>query len=53
VAVEGERVILTRSRTAVPKVKFATDRGLPVLSADTSAPVLTGAQVAEILADFP
>jgi hypothetical protein len=35
--------------------KLATDpvSGLPVLAAGKSAPVLTEAQVGEILADFP
>jgi AbrB family looped-hinge helix DNA binding protein len=55
VAVEGERVILTRSRAPSPKVKITTDplTGLPMLAASSAAPTLTGAQVAELLADFP
>jgi AbrB family looped-hinge helix DNA binding protein len=55
VSVEGERVILTRSRAPLPKVKITTDSltGLPLLAAGKAAPTLTGAQVAEILADFP
>jgi AbrB family looped-hinge helix DNA binding protein len=55
VVVEGERVILSRSPLAKPKVTLGSDpvTGLPVLTAAAGAPKLTGAQVAEILADFP
>ena len=55
VVVEGERVILSRSPLARPKVTFGSDpvTGLPVLTAAPATPKLTGAQVAEILADFP
>ena len=55
VVVEGERVILSRSPLARPKVTLGSDpvTGLPVLTAVSGAPKLTGAQVAEILADFP
>ena len=53
--VEGERVILSRSPVTKPKVTLGSDpvSGLPVLTAASGAPKLTGAQVAEILADFP
>ena len=55
VVVEGERVILSRSPLAKPKVTLGSDpvTGLPVLTAAPGTPKLTGAQVAEILADFP
>ncbi len=55
VVIEGERVILTRSQSVTPKVRLTTHpvTGLPVLSAPEGARTLTGAQVAEILADFP
>lgn len=55
VVVEGERVILSRSPLAKPKVTLGSDpvTGLPVLTASPEGPKLTGAQVAEILADFP
>ena len=55
VVVEGERVILSRSPLAKPKVTLGTDpvTGLPVLTAAPGTQKLTGAQVAEILADFP
>lgn len=55
VAIEGERVILTRSQAATPKAKLTTHpvTGLPVLSVVEGSPKLTGVQVSEILADFP
>jgi AbrB family looped-hinge helix DNA binding protein len=55
VAVEGERIIMTRSPPTTPNVTLGSDpvTGLPVLTASPGAPKLTGAQVAEIVADFP
>jgi AbrB family looped-hinge helix DNA binding protein len=55
VVVDGERVILSRSPLTKPKVTLGSDlvTGLPVLTAAPGNPKLTGAQVAEILAEFP
>lgn len=55
VVVEGERVILSRSALTKPKLTLGSDpvTGLPMLTAAPGAPKLSGAQVAEILADFP
>jgi len=53
--VEGGRIVLTPRRTRSRKVSIVLDRitGLPVLSADADAPLLSSKQVEEILANFP
>jgi AbrB family looped-hinge helix DNA binding protein len=53
--IEGERIILTPRRARRRKAKIIIDplSGLPVLSVDGDAPVLTSKQVAEMLSTFP
>ena len=53
--VEGERIILTPRRARRRKAKIIIDplSGLPVLSVDGDAPVLTSKQVTEMLSTFP
>ncbi len=53
--VEGERIILTPRRARRRKARIIIDplSGMPVLSVDEDAPVLTSKQVAEMLSTFP
>jgi bifunctional DNA-binding transcriptional regulator/antitoxin component of YhaV-PrlF toxin-antitoxin module len=54
---EGGRIIVTPKRKSKRKFKARIIKdpvtGYPVLSAGPDAPILTSAEVAEILADFP
>jgi len=53
--VQAGRIVLTPRRTRPRKASILVDltTGLPVLSADPEAPLLTSKQVREILAEFP
>lgn len=53
--VEGGRIVLTPRRARTRKVSIVIDpvTGLPALSAGSDAPLLSGEQVREILAEFP
>jgi len=53
--VEAGCIVLTPQKKALPKAKVETDpvTGLPVLSLDKNAPVLTSKGVEEILSSFP
>ena len=53
--VENGSVVLTprRKRTSRAKILVDAASGLPVLSVGDDAPVLTSAQVREILSNFP
>ncbi len=53
VTVDGNRLILTPRSKPAPKARIREDglTGLPVLAAGD--PVLTGAEVEQLLADFP
>jgi AbrB family looped-hinge helix DNA binding protein len=53
--VEGGNIVLTPQNAGPRKVCIISDpvTGLPVLSVGSKAPLLTGKQVAEILAEFP
>ncbi len=53
--VEGGSIVLTPRRARSGKVRIVDDpvTGLPVLSAGSSAPLLSSKEVREILAEFP
>ena len=53
--IEDGRIVLTPRRKRPQRVKIVTDRttGLPVLSAGSTALVLSSKEVDEILANFP
>ena len=53
--VEGQHIVLTPRKPRTRKARIIRDpiTRLPVLTAGPKAPTLTGAQVREILADFP
>jgi AbrB family looped-hinge helix DNA binding protein len=53
--IEAGRIVLTPQQKAPRKAKIVTDSvtGLPVLSVDNDAPVLSSRCVAEILSNFP
>lgn len=53
--IEAGRIVLTPRKHRPHRVKIVTDSttGLPVLSADPDAPVLSSKEVQEILANFP
>jgi AbrB family looped-hinge helix DNA binding protein len=53
--IEAGRIVLTPQQKAPRKAKIVTDSitGLPVLSLDSDAPVLSSKCVAEMLSNFP
>jgi AbrB family looped-hinge helix DNA binding protein len=55
VNIEAGSIVLTPQQKAPRKAKIITDSitGLPVLSLDNDAPVLSSKCVAEILSNFP
>jgi hypothetical protein len=55
VDIEGGRIVLTMRSERPRQAKIIADpiTGLPVLSVGANAPVLSGREVDEILANFP
>lgn len=55
VNVEGGRIVLTPRTRRTRRARIVADpaTGLPVLSADADAPLLSSKEVEEILANFP